>query len=544
MVRAFYVGRGQEGSRGREGVARTCKHPCTERQVSRCDPGYGLLTPSTNRIRRDTVVTTTTSASAVRSFDQLFIGGTWVDSTGTGRIDVISPSTGQVIAQIPDATEADIDKAVAAAREAFNGPWRRTTPAERGAALARLADEIEKRIPEFAETFAHEVGAPTPVGVGFHTLAVTMLRQFATMHETTDFVEVRDEAGARVHIVREPVGVVGAIIPWNGPVAAATWKIGPALAAGCTVVVKPAPEGPLTTLMLAECIEAAGLPAGVINIVPGGREVGERLVTHPDVDKIAFTGSTVAGKRIASLCGERIARVTLELGGKSAAIIAEDIDPADVIPTLVPAGIGHTGQVCAAITRILVPRSRHDEYVSAITAAMESIVVGDPFDPSTALGPLAMERQRARVEEYVEIGRQEGATVAVGGSRPAGLEDGFYFEPTLFTDVTNDMRIAREEIFGPVITMIDYDDIDDAIAIANDSPYGLAGAVYSNDPAVATRVASEVRTGQMYVNNAGMCVTQPFGGFKESGIGREGGPEGLAGYLETKMINFGQEATS
>lgn len=489
-------------------------------------------------------MTTTTSASAVRSFDQLFIGGEWVDSTGSGRTDVISPSTGAVIAHIPDATEADIDKAVAAARAAFNGPWRDTTPADRGAALSRLADEIEKRIPELAETFAHEVGAPLAVGTGFHALSVTMLRQFAAMHETTSFVEVREDGGDRVHIVREPVGVVGAIIPWNGPIAAATWKLGPALAAGCTVVLKPAPEGPLTTFILAECIEAAGLPAGVVNIVPGGREVGEHLVTHPGIDKIAFTGSTAAGKRIASLCGESITRVTLELGGKSAAIVAPDIDPADVIPTLVPAGIGHTGQVCAAITRILVPRERQAEYVEAITAALGSITVGDPFDPSTALGPLAMERQRDRVEEYVEIGRQEGATVAVGGGRPAGLDDGFYFEPTLFTDVTNDMRIAREEIFGPVITLIAYDGIDDAIAIANDSPYGLAGAVYSNDEAITTRVAREVRTGQMYVNNAGMCVTQPFGGFKESGIGREGGPEGLAGYLETKMINFGQEANA
>lgn len=486
----------------------------------------------------------TTATSSVRSFDKLFVGGEWVDSTGSERIDVISPSTGEVIAHIPAATTADIDKAVAAARTAFEGPWRWTTPAERGAALARLADEIEKRIPELANTFAHEIGAPLVVGTGFHALSVAMLRQFATMHETMSFVDVRDEDGARVHIVREPVGVVGAIIPWNGPVAAATWKLGPALASGCTVVLKPAPEGPLTTFILAECVEAAGIPAGVINIVPGSREVGEHLVTHPGVDKIAFTGSTAAGKRIASLCGERIARVTLELGGKSAAIIAEDIDPADVIPTLVPAGIGHTGQVCAAITRFLVPRARQAEYAKAIAAALESITVGDPFDPATVLGPLAMERQRDRVEEYIAIGLQEGATVAVGGGRPAGLGDGFYFEPTLFTDVTNDMRIAREEIFGPVIALIAYDGIDDAIAIANDSPYGLAGAVYSNDEAITTRVAREVRTGQMYINNAGLCVTQPFGGFKESGIGREGGPEGIAGYLETKMINFGQEAAS
>ncbi|MFC5748460.1 aldehyde dehydrogenase [Actinomadura rugatobispora] len=467
------------------------------------------------------------------------MGGEWVAPQGTGRIDVISPSTEEVIAQVPEPTTADVDAAVAMARRAFEGPWRNTTPAERGALLARIADEVEKRIPEFARVFAAEVGAPVAVGETFHGLATAMLRQFATLHESMRFTEERLDGGAKMRIVREPVGVVGAIIPWNGPVAAAAFKVGPALAAGCTVVLKPAPEGPLTNYLFAECLEAAGVPEGVIGILPGGREIGEHLVRHPDVDKIAFTGSTAAGRRIASLCGQRIARFTLELGGKSAGLVAEDADLSEVLPSLVPAGIGHTGQVCAAITRVLVPRAREAEWADAMAAALGSVVVGDPFDPATALGPLAAERQRERVEGYIAIGRREGARVASGGGRPAGLDKGWYVEPTLFTGVRNEMRIAQEEIFGPVISLIPYDGLDDAIRIANDSQYGLAGAVYTNDPDIAERVVREVRAGQIFVNNAGMCVTQPFGGFKQSGIGREGGPEGIAAYLETKMINFG-----
>ncbi|MGK9274078.1 aldehyde dehydrogenase [Williamsia muralis] len=476
--------------------------------------------------------------TAIRDYDKFFIGGEWVTPSGGGRIDVISPSTEERIAQVPDPTTSDIDSAVASARRAFDGPWRRTTPAERGAVLSRLADEIEKRIPQFADVFAAEIGAPIAVGENFHGKAVAMLRQFAAFHEQVDFSEEREDADGTFRIIREPVGVVGAIIPWNGAVAAAAFKLGPALAAGCTVVLKPAPEGPLTSYMLAECIEAAGVPSGVVNIVPGGREVGEHLVTHKEIDKIAFTGSTAAGKRIASLCGERIARVTLELGGKSAAIVGEDARLEDVLPTLLPAGIGHTGQVCAAITRVVVPRSRASEFAEAMAAGLSQVVVGDPYDAQTMLGPLAAERQRDRVEEYIALGKSEGAVIAVGGGRPAGLDRGWYVEPTLFTDVDNGMRIAQEEIFGPVISLISYDGIDDAIRIANDSPYGLSGAVYTNDRDVAEKVVREVRTGQIYVNEAGMCVTQPFGGFKQSGLGREGGLEGLSGYLETKTVKF------
>jgi acyl-CoA reductase-like NAD-dependent aldehyde dehydrogenase len=476
----------------------------------------------------------------IPSYDQIYTGGRWVVPHGTGRIDVVSPSTEQIIAHVPDPVDADIDDAVAAARVAFESPtWRATTPEKRAALLDRIADEIERRIPRFAEIFAAEIGAPLPVGTDFHQKAVDMFRQYADLARTTSFSEERVDNGVAARVLKEPVGVVGAIIPWNGPVAAAAFKIGPAIAAGCTVVLKPSPEGPLTSYLFAECVEAAGVPAGVINIVPGGREVGEHLVKHPGVDKIAFTGSTVAGRQIMSQASERIARVSLELGGKSAAIVGEDVDVADVLGALLPASIGHTGQVCAALTRVLLPRSRYDEFVHAMSAALDSIPVGDPFEPTTMLGPIAMERQRDRIEEYIRLGVEEGARIAAGGSRPEGIGRGYYLRPTLFADVRNDMRIAQEEIFGPVVVAIAYDDIDDAIRIANDSPYGLSGAVFTKDLAVAEKVVRGVRTGQIFVNSAGMCVTQPFGGFKQSGLGREGGPEGLVGYFETKFVSLG-----
>ena len=486
-------------------------------------------------------MTVTETDRSIRSFDRLFIGGHWARPQAAGRIEVISPSTEEVIGWVPEPCAADVDAAVDAARRAFeDGTWRSLSPAERGVAIGRIADEIERRIPELARTFAAEIGAPLPVGMDFHHKAVDMFRQYAAIHQTAAFEEDRDRdvAGVRTRVVREPVGVVGAIIPWNGPVAAAAFKLGPALAAGCTVVLKPAPEGPVTSYLLAEAIEAAGLPAGVVSILPAGREIGEYLVSHPGVDKIAFTGSTAAGRRIMSLCGERIARVTLELGGKSAAIVAEDAPLADVLGAVLPAGVGHSGQVCAALTRVLVPRSRAEEFETAMVAGLAGITVGDPFDPATMVGPLATERQRDRVEEYLQIGRSEGARVAAGGGRPAGRERGWYVEPTLFADVDNGMRIAREEIFGPVISLIGYNEIDEAIQIANDSPYGLSGAVFTADPQLAERVARAVRTGQMHVNSWTMCVTQPFGGFKQSGLGREGGPEGLEGYLETKLVQY------
>jgi acyl-CoA reductase-like NAD-dependent aldehyde dehydrogenase len=476
-------------------------------------------------------------AVQLRSYSQLFVGGQWVDPSSDRRIEVISPSTEETLADVPEAQAADVDAAVAAARRAFDeGPWPRMAAGERAAVLRRIGAELEARADEIAPTFSAEIGAPLAAAKAFHQLPRVMWDAAADVLERHPFEETRQTDAGPVRIVREPVGVVGTITPWNAPVPNASIKAAPALAAGCTVVLKPAPEGPVSAMMFAEAVEAAGLPEGVISVLPAGREVGEHLVTHPDVDKIAFTGSTAAGRRIMSLCGDRIARVTLELGGKSAGIIADDVPLDGFLSDLVFAGIGHSGQVCAALTRILVPRSRHDEVVEAIAEIMRGVKVGDPFDADTVLGPLAAERQRDRVESYVALGIEEGATLVTGGGRPDGLERGWYVEPTLFANVENRMRIAQEEIFGPVLCVIGFDDPEDAIRIANDSPYGLSGAVYADDLKLAERIARRVRTGQICINGWGMCVVEPFGGFKQSGLGREGGAEGLAAYLETKLI--------
>nr|WP_210406869.1 aldehyde dehydrogenase [Prauserella flavalba] len=475
----------------------------------------------------------------MKSYRRLFIGGRWVEPSSEHVIDVVSPSTEEVLATVPEAREADVDAAVAAARKAFDeGPWPRMSPAERGAILARVGKEVEKRFDEMAAAFTAEIGAPTAVSTAFHQNALKMWDDVSTLHERFAFEEERTWADGNGRLVHEPVGVVATIIPWNGPVATASLKIGPALAAGCTVVLKPAPEGPVSVMLLAEALEAAGLPEGVVSVLPAGREVGEYLVRHPGVDKVAFTGSTAAGKRIMSLCGERVTRVTLELGGKSAGIIADDIPLDQVLPTLLFAGIGHSGQVCAALTRILVPRERQQELLDAMVPALEALKVGDPLQPDTVLGPLAAERQRERVENYIRIGLDEGARLVTGGGRPEGLDRGFYVQPTLFADVSNDMRIAREEIFGPVVCVIPFDSIDEAVDIANDSDYGLSGAVYARDAALAEQIARRIRTGQISINSWGMCVVQPFGGYKQSGLGREGNVEGLSAYLETKLIQY------
>ncbi len=472
-----------------------------------------------------------------RSFSQLFIGGSWQDPATNAVIDIVNPATEEHIGTVPEGSIEDIDKAVAAARKAFDeGPWPRMTAAERAGFLRRIGKEVDARVPEMVSSFTQEIGAPTGVSQAFHANAMAMWEDAATLYQRLPFEEDRPVEGGTVRLVREAIGVVATIIPWNGPVATASLKLGPALAAGCTVVLKPAPEGPASAMILAEAIEAAGLPEGVVSIIPAGREVGEYLVKHKDVDKVAFTGSTAAGKKIMSLCSERLARVTLELGGKSAGIILEDADLDTVIPSLVPAGIISSGQVCAALTRVLVPTTRHDEVVDAIAAAMKEFPVGDPLEPGVVIGPLAAERQRDRVESYIKLGVEEGATIVTGGGRPAGQDKGWFIEPTLFSNVTSDMRIAQEEIFGPVVVVIPFDDVESAIEIANDTDYGLSGAVYTQDVAQGEYVARRVRTGQIYVNTWGMCVTQPFGGYKQSGIGREGGVEGLAPYLETKLI--------
>jgi len=470
--------------------------------------------------------------------EHLFIGGDWVDPDSSDVIEVISPSTEQVMGTVPDATTVDVDRAVAAARSALtSGPWPAMSPAERADIMSALSGVLQARSTDIAQMITEQNGSPISWSIMGQVFSSTLaLDYYADLTRTYDFEERRDGMMGPVLLRREPVGVVGAIVPWNVPLFTTMLKLAPALAAGCTVVLKPAPETPLDAYMLAEAAIEAGLPPGVLNIVAAGREVGEHLVTHPGVDKIAFTGSTAAGRRIAALCGEQLKRCTLELGGKSAAIICADADLDATVAGLMSASLMNNGQACVAQTRILVQRDRYDDTVDALTAAIGNMVVGDPMDPATEIGPLTSARQRERVEGYISAGRDEGASVALGGGRPSGLDRGWYVEPTVFTGVDNSMRIAQEEIFGPVLAVIPYADESEAIAIANDSPYGLSGSVWSADNARATDIARQIDTGTVSVNGFMIEFCSPFGGYKDSGLGRELGPEGLSHYLEMKSI--------
>ncbi|MFI6906387.1 aldehyde dehydrogenase [Nonomuraea sp. NPDC050394] len=473
----------------------------------------------------------------MRQHDTLFIGGEWVAPAGTGVIDVISPHTEEVVGRVPDGTPADMDRAVAAARAAFDhGPWPRMTFAERAAVIGRLADIYAAKQGEMAALITEEMGSP----ITFSNLAQTpqplgMLQFYAEYGQTFAQEEERPGLFGPTTVRREPVGVVAAIVPWNVPQFVSMTKIAPALLAGCTIVLKPAPETPLDSYMFADMITEAGIPAGVLNIVPAGREAGEHLVSHPDVDKVAFTGSTAAGRRIAAICGEQLKRVSLELGGKSAAIILDDADLPASMGMLAIASLMNNGQACVAQTRILASRNRYDEVVEAVAAMVSSQPVGDPSDPATGIGPLVAKRQQERVEGYIKIGMDEGAKVVVGGlSRP--MDRGWYVAPTVFAGATNEMRIAREEIFGPVLAVIPFEDEADALRIANDSEYGLCGTVWTADTDHGMDIARQVRTGTYGVNCLMLEANVPFGGYKASGLGRELGPEGLSAYLEYKTI--------
>jgi aldehyde dehydrogenase (NAD+) len=474
----------------------------------------------------------------MRDHDRFYIGGQWVAPAGTGTLDVISPHTEDVIGRVPEGTTADMDRAVAAAREAFdNGPWPQMEPADRAAAVGRLADLYATRLDEMAELITEEMGSP----ITFSQLAQApqpqmMLSYFAELGRNFTWEDDRPGLFGPVTVRREPVGVVAAIVPWNVPQFTIMTKLPAALVAGCTVVLKPAPETPLDAYLLAELIDQADLPPGVVNIVPAGREPGEHLVSHSGVDKVAFTGSTAAGRRIGSICGQQLKRCSLELGGKSAAIILDDADLAATVGWLEMASLMNNGQACVAQTRILAPRSRYDETVDAVAAMVAGLTVGDPADPATQIGPLVARRQQDRVEGYISIGEDEGAKVVTGGSRASGRERGWYVAPTVFADVDPAMRVAREEIFGPVLAVIPYDDEEQAIRIANDSDYGLAGTVWTADAERGMQVARRVRTGTYGVNLYMIEACAPFGGYKASGIGRELGPEGLMGYLEYKSI--------
>ena len=477
-------------------------------------------------------------AEIVAHPQRFFIGGEWVQPSSTATFDIITPSTEAIFGTVAEAREADMAGAVEAARTAFDeGPWPQMSHAERAQLLIAIADEVRRRAPELATSWTSEMGVVHSVA----SLLVPPLAQVYDYHaglaESFPFEERHvPERGGFGLLVNEPVGVVAAIVPWNFPLMLVSWKIAPALLAGCTVVLKASPEAPTTPYIMAEIAEAVGLPKGVLNVVTADREVSELLVRNPRVDKVTFTGSTAAGKRIASICGERIARCTLELGGKSAAIICDDFDLDKAARGIATGARLMTGQVCSSLTRVVVTRDRHDRLVESLGAAFEAIQVGDPFDAATGMGPLAMARQRQRVEDYIARGEAEGATLATGGRRPAHLERGFFLEPTVFADVSNEMTIAREEIFGPVLSVIPADDEQHAIRIANASPYGLNGAVFTEDPDKAYRMARRIRSGSVGQNGSRTDFTIGFGGFKQSGVGREGGVEGLRQFLETKTI--------
>lgn len=471
---------------------------------------------------------------------QLVIGGELVDPLGKGVIDVVSPHTGQVFARVPHAAPADVDRAVATARKAFDeGPWPRMTVDERIGVVTRIKDGFAARHEEIARVISSENGTPYTSSVMVQALAAMMVWDAAlTVARGFTYEERRDGALGKLLVRREPMGVVAAVVPWNVPQFTAAAKLAPALLAGCPVILKTSPEAPLDAYILAEIAAEAGLPAGVLSVVCADREVSEYLVGHPGVDKVSFTGSVAAGKRVMEVAARNLTRVTLELGGKSAAIVLPDADAASAVAGITPFAWMINGQACVAQTRILVPRTRYDEFAEAFAAAASGLTVGDPMDPATELGPLVAERQQRRSLDYIRIGQEEGAKILAGGGRPAGLDQGWYVEPTLFGDVDNAMRIAREEIFGPVICLLPYGDEDEAVRIADDSDYGLSGSVWTADAERGIDVARRVRTGTYSVNTFSLDMLGPFGGYKDSGLGREFGPEGYGEYFEHKMIHL------
>jgi aldehyde dehydrogenase (NAD+) len=476
------------------------------------------------------------------SYDSLFIGGEWVRPSSAARIDVTSASTEEPIGSVPEGAEADVDAAVAAARRAFDDPhgWSQWEPSVRGAAIGRLAAELEARAGEMAERVSAQNGMPISIATvlegGF---PVVVLRYIAGLLDGVSFEEEQPGFLGGTNIVRrEPIGVVGAIVPWNYPQTLAAFKYAPALAAGCTIVMKPSPETVLDAFLLAEAVAAAGIPDGVVSIVPGGRELGAYLVEHRDVDKVAFTGSTAAGRRVAEACGRLLRPVTLELGGKSAAIVLEDadLDLARIGNDLFAATLVNNGQTCYLGTRVLAPRSRYDEVVDTLAAFASSLTVGNALDPATQIGPMASQTHRDRVEGYVAKGNSDGARLVTGGGRPRDMDRGWFVEPTVFADVDNSATIAQEEIFGPVLSVIAYSDVDDAIRIANDSDYGLGGSVWTADAERGKDVARRVRTGTIGINKYLPDPGAPFGGIKASGIGRELGPNAIGAYQQFKSI--------
>jgi acyl-CoA reductase-like NAD-dependent aldehyde dehydrogenase len=470
----------------------------------------------------------------MQTYESSFIGGRWQASPSAARIPVYSASTEDIIGSVAAGSAEDVSRAVAAARRAFEAGWAVAPPAERAGWLRKLADGLEKRKEQIASTISQEVGMPISMSLPIQAGApVVVLRSFADLATTWPF----ERNIGHSLILREPVGVVGAITPWNYPLHQIIAKVAPALAAGCTVVLKPSELAPLNACILAEVCEEIGLPPGLINIVHGyGPDVGEAIASHQGIDMVSFTGSVRAGTRVASIAAATVKKVTLELGGKSACVILEDAVFDKAVSTGVKNAMLNSGQTCSAWSRMIVPRAKMDDAVAIAGQTLAKLPLGDPLDQATRLGPLISEAQRERVEGYIAAGRAEGARLAIGGGRPSHLPKGHYVEPTVFAAVTPDMKIAREEIFGPVLSILPYDSEDEAVAIANDSIYGLAGAVWSEDAERALRVARRIRTGQVDINGARWNALAPFGGYKQSGIGREFGEFGFEEYLQVKSV--------
>jgi acyl-CoA reductase-like NAD-dependent aldehyde dehydrogenase len=470
----------------------------------------------------------------MKRHEHFYVDGGWQPPSGAGTIEVRSASTEEVIGRVPKGTPADVDRAVAAARRAFDSGWALTTTGERAEWLRRLAAALEVRVQDIATTISQEVGMPIRMSTIVQAqLPVNITRGYADLLAS---VHLEEQVGNSI-IVREPFGVVGMITPWNYPLHQIMAKVAPAIAAGCTMVLKPSEVAPLNSYLLADAAIEAGLPAGVLNIVHGeGADVGEAIARHPGIDMISFTGSVRAGQRVSALASETIKKVTLELGGKSAFVVLEDAPLEKAIPAGVNNAMLNSGQTCSAWTRMVVPRTRLGEVLDLASAAAAKLKLGDPLDPATKLGPLVSDTQRQRVEGYIRKGVQEGARLIAGGKRPPEFPRGHYVEPTIFADVTSRMTIAQEEIFGPVLSVLPYDSEEEAIAIANDTTYGLAGGVWSADPERALRVARRLRTGQVDVNGGRFNPLAPFGGYKRSGIGREFGRYGLEEYFQIKAV--------
>ncbi|MDX6364921.1 MAG: aldehyde dehydrogenase [Streptomyces sp.] len=473
-------------------------------------------------------------------YPQLYIGGTWTAPAGHDTIGVYSPSTEERIGSVPRGTLADIDAGVAAAKTAFGAAdgWATWDPKERADVLERFAAELDARGAETARRVSMQNGMPIWLAQQFEAVfPALLLRYYSDLMTSAPVEEARTGMlGGTSLVSKEPVGVVGAIVPWNMPQSITFLKLAPALAAGCTVVLKPAEETVLDAFLMAEAAAAAGLPDGVLNIVPGSREVGAYLVEHTGVDKVSFTGSTTAGRWIAEACGRLLRPVTLELGGKSAAIVLDDADLPSLIEPFFGATLLNNGQICWLNTRVLAPRNRYNEIVDTITDLARSLTLGDPLNPETKVGPLVSQQQRERVEGYIAKGKSEGARMTTGGSRPSDLDRGWFVQPTVFADLDNNATVAREEIFGPVLSLIPYSDEQEAVAIANDSVYGLGGTVWSSDPERAANLARRVRSGTVGVNQYVNDPVAPFGGIKQSGMGRELGPEGLHAFQVYKTI--------